>query len=356
MHRRDIEYIIRKLHYFKTERKDDSPVINPTGEWWMTSCVLSRWTHEKKSEFHVPMDYNPSMGIKEETGSSVAHCFSCKHTNGLLNTINEFAHHAIPEGLMTKEEHKDLLSYAMLAEEDDTEIVRPSFVTQQEPIPEAILQCLGEIHDEEAANYLEKRGFTGEDVELFKIGYSSSHERIMFPIISYNGDISVVQGRILGQPSSDTPKYKNYPKNVKKQNYLYGEHLVTEDTKIIVLVEGQADVVKGNQYLRKHGYSPEYLVLGVMGSELSQEQTEKLKGWAKEVIPFGDNDSPGKLMNKKAQDVLKNYMQVGIIQYPEGTEGADPDSLGDRFIDILDKRKNYLQFKLEMMFRKGVKP
>lgn len=353
MHRNHIEYVVRKLHYFKTERRDDAPAFKDAGGWYMTNCVLSRWNHEPRFPGHKPMDANPSMGVKEQEGISTVHCFSCKHKSGLLGTVKEFGSHAVPEGLMTQDELQDLLSYIILAEEDDSVPIRV-VAKSTEAVPEEILDTLGTLEDERAIAYAQKRGLTGEDVELFRVGYSERYDRILFPIISYNGRIPLVQGRTLGKVDVDTPKYKNFPRGVEKQDYLYGEHLVTEETEILVVSEGQLDVIAFNRRLREHGLFPKIVCVGTMGSEPSEAQMEKIRRWAREVVPFGDNDSPGKLMNRKMELALKDLMPVSVISYPEGTEGFDPDTLGERAIDMLHARKTYLQHRLEIAFRKGV--
>lgn len=353
MHRSHIEYVVRKLHYFKTERRDDRPAFTSTGGWYMTNCVLSRWNHEPKFPGHKPMDNNPSMGVKEQHGISTVHCFSCKHKSGLLGTVKEFGSHAVPEGLMTTDELQDLLSYILLAEEDDSV---PIYVQEKtnEAVPEDVLDCLGRLEDERAIAYAEKRGLTGPDVELFRLGYSERYDRLMFPIVAYNGRIPLVQGRTLAPVDVDNPKYKNFPRGVEKQDYLYGEHLITDDTETLVVVEGQVDVIAVNRKLRELGRFPKELCVGTMGSEPSEAQMEKIRRWAREVVPFGDNDSPGKLMNRKMQLALKDLMPVSVIDYPEGTDGFDPDRLGDRVIAMLDARKTYLEHRLELLFQREV--
>lgn len=350
MQRHHIEFVVRKLHYYKTQRQTDNAAFNPTGGWWMTNCLMSRWNHGKKYEGHIPMDNKPSMGVKEQEGISSVHCFSCKYSSGLMGLVKDFGHHAIPEGLMTTEEYQDLLAYVVLAEEDEYIEVDGNLRKKAEPVPDDILDCLGEVFDD-GAEYAEKRGLTAQDVELFKIGWSEKYERLMFPIITHTEHIPMVQGRILGTPDADTPKYKNYPRNFEKQQLLYGEHLVTDETEVLVVVEGMLDVVAVNRHLREAGMSPHYVCVGLMGSEPNQVQLAKILSWSREVIPLGDNDSPGKLMNKKLSDELSKLMEVSTLKYPEGVN--DPDELGAEVVELLNERKNWLQGRLELLFRQG---
>lgn len=350
MQRHHIEYVVRKLHYFKSGRQTDKADFNPTGGWFMTNCLLSRWTHEKKYGGHIPMDDHPSMGVKEQEGVSTVNCFSCKFKSGLMGLVKEFGHYAMPEGLMTQDEYSDLMSYVILAEEDDYVEINGEMKKKAEPVPEDILECLGEVYDE-GADYAEKRGLSPEDIELFQIGWAEKYERLMFPIITRAGFIPMVQGRVIGEPDVDTPKYKNFPRNFEKQQLLYGEHLVKDETEILVIVEGMADVVTANRHLREAGMYPTYVALGLMGSEPHEFQLAKIVAWGREVIPFGDNDSPGKLLNKKLADKLKHLVEISLVTYPEGIN--DPDELGEGILQVLDERRNYLQNRLEMLFRQG---
>lgn len=350
MHRQHIEYVVRRLHYLKTERRSDSPDFRPTGDWYMTNCLLSRWTHQPKYEGHVPMDNNPSMGIKEQEGISTVHCFSCKFKSGLLGLVQEFARYAIPEGMMTTKERDDLIAYIALAEEDDTLVIHGKEHKRVVPVPDDVLECLGELYDG-GADYAESRGIEPEDVELWKLGYSEKYRRLMFPIIDYFGHIPMVQGRTVDEVTPDNPKYKNYPSGVEKQHYLYGEHLITEETETLLVMEGMLDVISANRHLRKAGLFPKVLAVGLMGSEPHGMQLQKIIRWAKEAVPFGDNDAPGKLMNKKLEESLKDYMEVSRVYYPEGYK--DPDELGERVIEVYNNRRNWLQDKLESMFQRG---
>jgi len=349
LHRSHIEYIVRKLNYYKSDRKDDSPPFQRTGDWYLTSCAMSRWEHQPKYEGHIPMDVKPSMGVKEQEGVSVVHCFSCKYTSGLLGLVRDFAGHAIPEGLMTREEYQDLLAYVELAEEDDTlQIVGVDHSTVV-PVPQEILDCLGGLTSEEGIEYAKSRGITGEDVELWQIGYSEKEQRLLFPIIAYNRTIPLVQGRTLEENPTDK-KYKNFPFGVEKQDYLYGEHLISDETEVLIAVEGMMDAVSTNRVLRENDMFPEYVCLGLLGSEPSNMQLRKIISWGKEVIPFCDNDNPGKLANKKLLDGLKNYVDVSLIEYPITQDKLDPDTLRERVIGIIGRRKSWLSVKLEKLF------
>jgi len=357
MHRSHIEYIIRKLHFYKTGRKDDSPPFQRTGEWYLTSCVLSRWNHEPKYGGHIPMDVKPSMGVKEQEGVSVVHCFSCKTTTGLMGLVQEFGAHAIPEGLMTTAEYDDLLAYIELAEEDDTLTINRIDKREDEPVPPDMLECLGGLTNPVGIAYAKERRLTGEDVELWQIGYHERTNRLMFPLITYSRKIPMVQGRIL-LPDDEierikAPKYKNFP-NIEKQQYLYGEHLVTDETEVLVVVEGILDAITLNREFRTAGMSPQYIAVGVMGSELGDHQLQKLVAWGNEVVAFGDNDNAGKLLNKQIVEKLKNYVGVSTVEYPDyGNSKLDPDKLGAQAVKMVEKRTYWLQIKLGHLFRKA---
>ena len=101
MKRAHIEYVLRKLG---AER------FTYSSDWVMTNCVLAKWTHEKGR------DSNPSFGVRESSGISGAHCFSCKFSGGLISLIRTYGRYAIEEGTATKEEIDELVDYVLLAE------------------------------------------------------------------------------------------------------------------------------------------------------------------------------------------------------------------------------------------------
>jgi hypothetical protein len=102
----------------------------------------------------------------------------------------------------------------------------------------------------------------------------------------------------------------------------------------------------------------------VMGSSPSDAQMQKIENWSREVVPFGDDDNPGKLMNKKLTKALKNKMKVSTVKYPKAEEIGiklkegeclDPDKLGVHIIEMIEQRRNYLEMQLELLFKKGLK-
>lgn len=123
-------------------------------------------------------------------------------------------------------------------------------------------------------------GITPQTQELFKIGYDSKLDRVVFPHTNYDSldDIVGITGRTLKskeeQQMFGIPKYFNYIKGYKKMYNLYGfSHALPyiEKHKIVILFEGEKSVLKQFSQTRNRGYA-----VSVGGHEISQVQTQIL--------------------------------------------------------------------------------
>ena len=336
MKRQDIEHVLRQL---------GAHTVQAGPEWVQHSCCLAPWTHASGHDSH------PSSGVKISEGVSAVHCFGCDYTGGMLDYVNTVGNHLIAEGKMEAEAVQDLMDYVLLSEEEElTEVeLRNVSIKQKAVVHEAVLDCLDTYHP-----YFADRRILKDTAEMYRLGFREKEQRALIPLIAKTGNVEMVMGRLIhGNGSREIPKYKNHPAGVEKQRYLFGEHLLDRERHSIAIVtEGAIDSILTNQTLWKHGLTG-FIALAVMGKEASSYQLDELAKFD-EVIPLGDNDKPGIMFNRKLIASLRHRTPVSPVEYPPETfEGQfkDPAMLGDRIVDMVQSRMNFLQAELQKRFR-----
>lgn len=101
-----------------------------------------------------------------------------------------------------------------------------------------------------------------------------------------------------------SPKYLHCP-GFKRNDYLYGEHLINFKNKTAILCEGFTDAIN----LRRHGYEN---ALAVMGTAIGASQIDKLKKWFDILILFFDGDMAGEKATAKAREQLHGQFKIHI--------------------------------------------
>ncbi|AQQ52977.1 DNA primase [Planococcus lenghuensis] len=199
---------------------------------------------------------------------------------------------------------------------------------------------------EEALTYLEKRGFTREMIEKYRIGWALPEwhhltrmlqrkgytldelaesglairkegeeaafdrfrGRVMFPLMDENGKVIAFSGRILGT-SKEEAKYLNSPESpiFKKSEVLYNIHRAKSairKTRRIVLFEGFMDVIAA-------GTAGVENAVATMGTSLTASHIREMKRFARDVTICFDGDNAGWEAAKKAS-VLLNDEQFNV--------------------------------------------
>ncbi|BCB96166.1 hypothetical protein JZK55_10880 [Dissulfurispira thermophila] len=200
-----------------------------------------------------------------------------------------------------------------------------------------------------AMEYIKKRGISESSIEKFMLGYGVPtrelregvpenlfSNRIIFPIIM-GKEMYGFTGRSI---DGTLPKYKNSP-GLNKNKLLYG--LFPQSVKswgFIILVEGYIDAIMMHQY----GFDN---TAGVMGSSLSNEQIDLIKGYP--VVLAFDGDKAGQEAAKKAaKDLLKMGVHAKIAELPDKKDPADIIAEGDDMASIIDNAIPAVEFLLKM--------
>lgn len=127
------------------------------------------------------------------------------------------------------------------------------------------------------------------------------------------------------------PKYLHCPA-FKRNDYLYGEHLIDAKNSACILVEGFFDAIN----LSRYGYTN---ALAVMGTHLSSTQIKKLKYWFNKVFIFMDGDDAGESASLAIERTLKEEKLKPIRIDNRKFWGKDPGDMSseeicDIFVDV----------------------
>lgn len=182
----------------------------------------------------------------------------------------------------------------------------------------------------ESKDFLEAKGYTKE--ELLKTGiiknadsgkepFDVFRDRIMFPMAEPGGKVVAFSGRIL-HPDDKAPKYVNSPETelYKKSDLLYGYDKAKTGIRNLnfsLIVEGQFDVVMCHQA----GYAN---TVAVSGTALTLHHVQLLERMSDKVVLALDADRAGiNAMKKGAQLMLGRGLDVKVAEMPIGKDPAD---------------------------------
>jgi DNA primase len=207
----------------------------------------------------------------------------------------------------------------------------------------------------EAEEYFKKRGVSPQSMELFQLGYAPpgwsnllSHmrkagytdevikeaglavsgskgpydmfrDRIMFPILSMNGNVIAFGGRAR---DDSMPKYINSPETAvfKKSETLYGLYSGKEAIRndgFVIIVEGYMDVIICHQYGFQNVVAP-------LGTALTPGHLQRLRKMTGAVVVVFDGDAAGLNAAKRSIPLLcQNNFKAKLLLLPEND---DPDS------------------------------
>lgn len=194
------------------------------------------------------------------------------------------------------------------------------------------------------ANLLEKSGL----VIPRKSGsgfYDRFRERLIFPIHNPNKQVVGFGGRVL---DTSLPKYLNSPETpvYSKSKNLYGLHLARQkcrETGILFIVEGYLDLIRMHQHDLKNAGA-------TLGTALTSEHIDIIKGFAEKVILVFDGDDAGIQASLRSVGIfIEKGMEARVMLLPQG---HDPDSFlqkygRETFLKAADKSRSIIMFILK---------
>lgn len=184
--------------------------------------------------------------------------------------------------------------------------------------------------------YLANRGFTQESCNLWEIGYLDLIDRIIIPA---KGKDKKIKGYIYRSvKEGEKPKYLYTAGEGWKSGFLFGEHLIANNTKEVVLVEGPLDAI----WLRQNGIN----AVALLGASLSEKQKIILAKYQTVVLML-DNDIAGKgamYGEGKVGDTLCAQNLVFVVHYPKGRN--DPQECSENELkEMLDSKLSFTALK-----------
>lgn len=205
-----------------------------------------------------------------------------------------------------------------------------------------------------ARGYLRSRGFDGETVRRYRLGWAPDEwsalanalrlpddvlrdtglgylnqrnrqtdafrGRVLFPIFDAQGDPVAFGGRIM--PGAEGPKYKNSPETpiYSKSRVLYGLNWAKTDVVArdeIILCEGYTDVI---------GFAQAGIARAVAtcGTSLTEQHVEIIRRFARNIVLAFDADAAGQGAAARVYEWERKYdISVQVAPLPPGSDPAD---------------------------------
>lgn len=213
--------------------------------------------------------------------------------------------------------------------------------------------------------HLKSKGFEPEELDksgLFKRSekqtglYDMFRHRVIFPIVSVNGDVLAFGGRAL---EADTgAKYINSPETeiYTKGQQIYALNLAKNAIRKkdrVILMEGYLDVISAHQ----HGFEES---VAALGTALTAQQGRQLLRFSesKTIVMAYDADAAGQKAADKAAEVLEQIAQgvplrLQVLNIPDQD---DPDTFlrkagTEAFEVLLAQAQPYTAYYLDKILR-----
>jgi DNA primase len=335
--------------------------------------VGNRWTG--LCPFHA--EKTPSFSVNAE--EKLFYCFGCQAKGDVITFVREIEHLDFVEAVERLASRAGIqLRYDDAAVGQDRQ--------RRSRLTEALERAVDFYHERlltapdagPARHYLRSRGYDGDVVRAFRIGWApddwdalckslklpddiisdaglgfvnkvrkqqdSFRARVMFPIFEAGGKPVAFGGRIL---TGEGPKYKNSQENAvySKRRTLYGLNWAKTDvveTGEVIVCEGYTDVIGFFQVGRPRA-------VATCGTALADEHFNLLKNFARRVVLAYDADAAGQAAAERFYAWEQKFeVDIAVAVLPPG---ADPGDMARRDPDGLraavDKAQPFLAFRLE---------
>ena len=336
--------------------REATDIVAVISEYVQLKRVGRRW--QGLCPFHA--EKTPSFSVNAEMG--VYHCFGCKASGDAITFVREIEHLDFPEAVERLAGRSGItLRYTAPGEGADRQ--------KRGKLTEALEQAVEWYHQRlltapdagPARGYLRNRGFDGDVVRQYKLGWApddwdalakalrvgaksgmspevfseaglgrsndagrtwdSFRGRLLFPIFDPNGKPVGFGGRIL--PGGEGPKYKNSVDNAvyRKSRVLYGLNWAKQDivnAGQVIICEGYTDVIGFAQA----GISR---AVATCGTAATEEHIQLLQRYAKRIVLAFDPDTAG---GDAAERFLQweGEIEVKVAVFPADT---DPGELAE---------------------------
>jgi DNA primase len=342
--------------------------------------------HQGLCPFH--QEKTPSFNVN--SARQIFHCFGCGVGGNVFSFLMRMEGVSFPDAVRRLGEKVGV--------EVEEEAVSPDEIRRREERERVmrINEVAGDFYhqlllEDEAGmlgrRYLRQRGYEGDTVRAFKLGFSPEgwetlakhlaeknftnadvqkaglvrpgkqgrghydlfRNRLLFPIHDLQGRMVAFGGRVL---DDSLPKYINSPETAvyHKGQTLYGLYQARDAMRHsgeALVVEGYFDVLA----LHRAGFAG---AVATCGTALTADHARLLKRYADKILLIFDEDAAGKKATFRAMDALLPVgLAVSVVAMPIG---EDPDSLikaegEEGFRDCLDAARPVLEVFIEDQLR-----
>jgi DNA primase len=342
--------------------------------------------HQGLCPFH--QEKTPSFNVN--SARQIFHCFGCGVGGNVFSFLMRMEGVSFPDAVRRLGEKVGV--------EVEEEAVSPDEIRRREERERVmrINEVAGDFYhqlllEDEAGmlgrRYLRQRGYEGDTVRAFKLGFSPGgwetlakhlagknfsnadvqkaglvrpgkqdrghydlfRNRLLFPIHDLQGRMVAFGGRVL---DDSLPKYINSPETAvyHKGQTLYGLYQARDAMRHsgeALVVEGYFDVLA----LHRAGFAG---AVATCGTALTADHARLLKRYADKILLIFDEDAAGKKATFRAMDALLPVgLAVSVVAMPIG---EDPDSLikaegEEGFRDCLDAARPVLEVFIEDQLR-----
>ena len=331
---------------------------------------------------------SPSFSVSAE--KQIFHCFGCGAGGNIFTFLMDIEGYSFVEAAKVLAEKGNI----PLDVEINKEQKRSSLPAGSEQMIEAHELLRKFYHHllthtnegQEALEYLLNRGFTEETIEKFQIGYALDswdfvskflkkrgfptewmeqagliifrekdesyfdrfRNRVIFPIMDYQGNTIAFSGRSLGD---EQPKYLNSPETpiFNKSKTLYNFHQARSHIRKkeqAVIFEGFADCISAVRAGVENS-------VATMGTALTDQHIKLLKRNTNQIIICYDSDSAGlNAANRAANMLQENGFSVKVALMPDN---LDPDDYIKKYGEksfvsqVIGDSLTYMAFKLHFL-------
>ena len=326
--------------------------------------------------FHA--EKTPSFSVNAEEG--LYYCFGCQAKGDIITFVREVEHLDFAEAVERLAARANIqLRYDDATEGKDRQR-RARLIEAMEKAVEWYHERLLSSPDAAAARkYLRSRGYDGDTVRAFRIGWAPEEwhalssalrlpddvlkdtglgflnrynnqtdafrGRILFPIFDASGKPVAFGGRIL--PGGEGPKYKNSPETpiYSKSRTLYAlnwaKTSVVEAGEVVVC-EGYTDVI---------GFFTAGLprAVATCGTALADEHFRMLKNFARRVVLAYDADAAGQAAAERFYEWEQRYeVDIAVADLPPGADPGDVARNDPAALKAaVENARPFLEFRIE---------
>jgi DNA primase len=343
--------------------RDSNDVVDIIGQF--VSLTRAGASFRGLCPFPDHLEKTPSFFVSDV--KQLYHCFGCKKSGSAYNFLMDFQGMTFPDAVeyLANRAHISLPTPQVLPvgsgqSSTDTNYDnegKKTFFKVNKYAASYFKQALTRAPDTHPIKiYIKERGILPETIEEFKIGYSTSNwsdlsdtfkrvkapletaeklglikkkaggghfdlfrDRLIFPIISPNGNVLGFGGRVLDKDQQ--PKYLNSPESpiFSKGRTLYGLHVTAKH----IRAQNEAYVVEGYMDLLALYKAGIKNVVASLGTAFTFDHASALHKLCSKVVVLFDGDDAGQAAADKS---LAVFLEAGLfskqLMLPDG---LDPD-------------------------------